>query len=238
MITKSQESIIEDITRRLREELRDVDLKLITIKVDNLEAEEKQTTDKVKIFMETNTEETEKETDILGTTELWTKYEEWNRKTNKEEGFKGSDIGAVNVVLSTNVMGHILTELNYKAKIGKYEGKAMRGYSNLKYRGEADESISVLKFMEKYTEKTNSTLDRVSISKLLPKFYTDNRERYGIETFRKKLNRFGYTTKGARETQRVEGRYGKEKVIKVGEAVLCILRVRLKNEFYREEWTK
>ena len=237
MITKSQKAVLEDATRRFKAELRDADLKVITLKVDILGSEEKSTTDKVKMFMKANTETTEKETDVLGTTELWDKYEEWNRKVNKEEGMSGMDIGAVNAILSTNVMGHILSELNYKAKMGKYEGKTVRGYSKLKYKGEADESISVLQFMEKYTEKTSSTLDRVSISKLLPKFYTDHRERYGLETFRKKLNRFGYTTKAAKATQRVEGRYGKEKVIKVGDAVLCILRVRLKNEFYREEWS-
>jgi len=237
-LTKSQESILEDIIRRFKDELKDAELKITALKVEVLEAEEISTAAKVKKFMEHSTEATEKETDVLGTTDLWNKYEEWNRKKNKEDGLTGMDIGAVNVVLSTNEMGRILSELNYKGKKGKYEGKTVRGYGYLKYKGEADNSISVKDFMEKYTENTDSTLDRISIEKLLPKFYRDHRERYGIETFRKKLNRFGYTTKAAKETQRVEGRYGKEKVVKVGKAELCILRVRLKNEFYREEWTQ
>jgi len=234
----SQKGIIEDIIRRFKDELRDAYFKVTTLKVELMEEEEISTMAKVKKFMENSTEMTEKETDVIGTTELWYKYEEWNRNKNKEDGLTGMDIGAVNVVLSTNEMGRILSELNYKSKKGKYEGKTVRGYGYLKYKGEADNSISVKEFMEKYTENTNSTLDRVSIEKLLPKFYREQRERYGIETFRKKLNRFGYATKAAKETQRVEGRNGKEKVVKVGKAELCILRVRLKNEFYRDEWTK
>ena len=229
--------ILEEITRRFKDELREHDYKVTTLKVERMGEEEISTLAKVKKFMEATTERTEKETDVLGTTELWYKYEEWNRKKNKEEGLTGMEIGAVNVVLSKNVMGHILTELNYKSKKGKYEGKTVRGYGYLKYKGEADNSIRVKEFMEKYTEKTDSTLDRVTIEKVLPKFYREHRERYGIETFRKKLNRLGYTTKAAKETQRVEGRYGKEKVVKVGKAELCILRVRLKDEFYREEWS-
>ena len=204
-LTTSQKAIVEDITRRFKEELRDHDLKVTKLKVEIMEGEEKSTIEKVKQFMEANTETTEKETDVLGTTELWEKYIEWNRKVNKEEGMRGMDVGSVNAILSTNVMGQILSELNYKSKKGKYEGKSVRGYANLKYKGEADSSVSVLEFMEKYTEKTKSTLDRVIISKILPKFYTEHRERYGEETFRKKLNRFGYTTKGAKATQRVEG---------------------------------
>lgn len=237
-ITISQKAILEDITRRFKEELRDANLKITTLKVELMEEEDISTMAKVKTFMDSITERTDKETNVLGTTELWYKYEEWNRNKNKEDGLKGMDIGAVNVVLSTNEMGRLLTELNYKSKKGKYEGKTVRGYGYLKYKDEADSSISVKEFMETYTETTNSTLDRVSIEKLLPKFYKTYRERYGIETFRKKLNRFGYTTKAAKETKRVEGIYGKEKVVKVGKAELCILKVRLKNEFYKEEWTQ
>ena len=229
----SQKGIIEDIIRRFKDELRDVDVKVTTLKVELMEEEEISTMAKVKKFMEHSTEMTEKETDVIGTTDLWYKYEEWNRKKNKEYGLTGMDIGAVNVVLSTNEMGRILSELNYKSKKGKYEGKTVRGYGNLRYKEEADNSISVKEFMEKYTEKTVSTLDRVTIEKVLPKFYREHRERYGIETFRKKLNRFGYTTKAAKETQRVEGRYGKEKVVKVGKTELCILKVRLKEDYYK-----
>ena len=236
-MNKSQESILVEISRRFKDELRDHNFKITTLKIEIMEDEEISTMAKVKTFMEYATEMTEKETDVLGTTNLWNKYEEWNRNKNKEDGLTGMDIGAVNAVLSTNEMGRLMSELNYKSKKGKYEGKTVRGYGYLKYKGEADNSINVLKFMEKYTEKTDSTLDRVSIQKLLSKFYTSYRERYGIETFRKKLNRYGYTTKAAKETQRVEGRYGKEKIVKVGKAEICILRVRLKNEFYREEWS-
>ena len=111
----SQKGIIEDIIRRFKDELRDAYFKVTTLKVELMEEEEISTMAKVKKFMENSTEMTEKETDVIGTTELWYKYEEWNRNKNKEDGLTGMDIGAVNVVLSTNEMGRILSELNYKS---------------------------------------------------------------------------------------------------------------------------
>ena len=240
MMTKSQEQIVEDITRRVKDELRDADMKLVTLQVEELDGEEVSTLENVKTFMETKTEKTEKITDVLQTTNLHNKYMEWNEEKNKElYPNKGRfERASINMVETTNAMGRLLSDLNHTKARGKFEGKSVRGYGYLKYQEEADTGISVLQFMEKYTERTKSTLDRVSIKKLLPKFYRDHSDRFGLESFSKKLNRYGYTTKPAKETQKVEGRYGKEKIIKVGVEVPCILRVRLKNEFYREEWTQ
>lgn len=239
-LTESQKEVLEDVRRRVKEELREVNLRLVDVKVEDIEEEELKTIEKVKLFMEENTECTEKKTDVLGTTDLYEKYCNWNRKKNHENNpnMNIRNCNSINYIENTNVLGKYLTHLNYTQWKAKREGRTIRGYGYLKYKGEADESRAVKEFMEKYAERTGSVKDRVSIAKLLPKFWRDHKERYGIETMTKKLIKYGYHTKAARETQRVEGRYGNEKVVKVGEIVPCILKVKLKNEFFRDEWTQ
>jgi hypothetical protein len=144
---------------------------------------------------------------------------------------------SINYIKNTSVLGKYLVHLNYTPWKAKREGKTIRGYGYLKYKDSADTSISVKEYMEKYTERTNSVKDRVAISKLLPKFYSEHKERYGLDTFKHKLVKYGYHTKAAKETRRVEGRYGQEKVIKIGEEVPCVLKVKLNNEFFREAWS-
>jgi len=242
MLSQSQELIVKDITERVREELRDAGLRLtIPMQVENLDDTEVKTIEKVKMFMEENTEKTEKVTDVLRTSELHDKYLEWNENKNNEiypEIESKHQRRLINWINETKEMGKLLSDLSYTKARGKYEGKTVRGYGYLKYKGEADTSISVLNFMEKYTERTKSSMDRIPITKVLPKFYREHSERYGIDKFTKMLNKYEYKTKAAKETKVVEGRYGKEKVVKCLEVVQCILKVKLKNEFYREEWTE
>ena len=201
---------------------------------------EKEIEENVRIFMERNTMETEKKTDVIGTTDLYNKYTLWNQEKNHKQNptLNKRSCVSLNSIESSSVFGKQLTQLNYKQWKAKREGKTIRGYGYLKYRECADSSVSVKEYMEKYTERTDSVKDRIAIRKLLPKFYGEHNERYGIEKFKNKLIKYGYRTKAAKETQRVEGRYGQEKVIKVGEEEMCVLKVRLKDEFYREEWTK
>jgi hypothetical protein len=242
MMSQSQELIVKDITERVREELRDAGLRLSKpILVEKLEDTEVKTIEKVKMFMEENTEKTEKVTDVLRTSELHDKYLEWNETKNNElypEIESKHQRRVINWINETKEMGKHLIDLNYTKARGKYEGKTVRGYGYLKYKGEADTSISVLKFMEKYTERTKSSMDRIPITKVIQKFYRENRERYGIEKFTKLLNKYEYKTKAAKETKIVEGRYGKEKVVKGNEVVQCVIQVKLKEEYYREEWTE
>jgi hypothetical protein len=245
--TKAQSDIVQDVKRRVRDELRELDLMLVDLKVVDLDAEEKATIEKVSMFMKDTTYVTEKQTDVIGTTELYEKYLQWNKEKNHEifpnipvESSPHIPIrscNSINYIKNTCVLGKYLVHLNYTPWKAKREGKTIRGYGYLKYKDSADTSISVKEYMEKYTERTGSVKDRVAISKLLPKFYSENKERYGLDTFKHKLVKYGYHTKAAKETQRVEGRYGQEKVIKIGEEVQCVLKVRLKNSFFREEWS-
>jgi hypothetical protein len=245
-LSKAQKEVIEDVKKRVRDEIRELDLMLIDMKVVDIQREEKETIEKVKMFMERNTYATEKQTDVLGTTELYEKYLKWNKEKNHEmfpnipensnPNLPIRSCNSINYIKNTSVLGKYLVHLNYTPWKAKREGKTLRGYGYLKYAESADTSISVKEYMEKYTEKTGSVKDRIVISKLLPKFYSEHKERYGLETFKHKLVKYGYHTKAAKETRRVEGRYGQEKVIKVGTEVPCVLKVRLKNEFFREEW--
>ena len=238
VLNERQKKLIEEETNRLRKVLIKEKIVIVDLKVRDIEEDEMETIEKVKKFMEEATEKTDKKTDVLGTSELLDKYIKWNtaynQKMNQEKPVR--ECGSMNYIETVNLFGKYLTNLNYSKWKAKQEGKTVRGYGYLKYKGESDD-INVKEFMEKYTEKTESVKDRISIQKLLPKYWRDNRERYGIETFKYKLIKYGYQTKAAKETQRVEGRYGKEKVIKVGEIVNCVLKVKLKNEFFREEWT-
>ena len=231
---------METIEKRLRAELYKEGKRLIELKVKDIDEEEQETIEKVKEFMEKNTDKTEKHTDVLGTTELHEKYLNWNQKVNHEKNPEIAKVncGSINYIDTNREFGKYLSDLGYIKGKAKREGKTVRGYSNVKYKESADTSISVKEYMEKYTERTDSVKDRVVISKLLPKFYKEYRERYGEVTFKNKLLKYGYHTKVAKETQIVEGRYGKEKYVKVGVEVPCVLKVRLKNEFYRDEWTQ
>ena len=237
MKSQMQKDRSEEIIKRLRAELLREHLKITALKIESIDDEDMSTIERVKEYMEETTEKTDKKTNIIGTTELWERYIDWNREYNTKNCIEGTPkykLNTINGVETTNVMGKHLTLLGYVQYQGKVEGKQTRGYGYLKYTEKNDKSINVLKFMEKYTEKTNSLKDRLVISKLLPKFYDENRERYGVETFSKKLNKYGYQTKGAKELQKTEGRYGREKVIKVGEAVPCVLKVILKGVPYDE----
>jgi hypothetical protein len=237
---ESQKEILEQITERLREELLGSNLKLLIIMVENIAQIEQTTLENVKEFMESSIEVTANQTDVIGTSELYDTYYKWNSEKQRKlyPEMVPQRSAMINYIENASVLGKHLVNLNYKTKAGRFEGKQVRGFGYIKYKGEADNSTSVKEFMEKYTERTESLKDKVSISKMLPKFYREHKERYGEEIFIKKLHRNGYKTKAAKETQRVEGRYGKEKVIKVGMPVNCVLKVRLKNEFYKEEWTQ
>jgi DNA-directed RNA polymerase specialized sigma54-like protein len=241
-LSKQQEEIWEGIEERLRGELLDNRMRIAVIKIEDVDDEEMSTVDKVKKFMEETTERTDKKTNVIGTTELWEKYIEWNYNENKKTMKEGDHMGTLNGknrVLTSNVMGKILTDLLYKKHNNKVEGKQTRGFGYLKYKSEADNSISVKEYMEKYTERTNSLKDRIVIKKLLPRFYDEYPERYGQEVFIKKLNRYGYHTKPAKEIQKTRGKYGNEVLKKVGEPVQCVLKVALRPDFYKnynEAW--
>jgi hypothetical protein len=191
--------------------------------------------------MEEHTERTGNKGDVIPTAELWYKYSDWNKKRNEQmypEMLK-TERDKIRQVLTANEMGRNLSLLEYDRGIGKVEGKTTRGYMKLKYKDSADTSVKVKEFMEKYTERTKSLKDRIAITKLLPKFYDENRERYGTESFSKKLNKYGYYTKPAKETKKEIDRYGVERYKKIGEAVPCVMKVTLKQEFYRnynEAW--
>ena len=235
VLTKEQNEVVEEVLRRARSELLDSKIKIVTLKVESIEDEEISILGNVKEFMEEITERTDTKGDMLGTTELWYKYEEWNEKRNERLYPEKSKVvrRGIKGLVSSNEMGRNLTLLEYKKGIGKVEGKTTRGYYYVKYKDTADTSIHVKDFMEKYTERTASLKDRIPISKLLPKFYDENRERYGVETFSKKLNKYGYYTKSAKEIENVIGKYGQVQRKKVGEAVPCVIKVTLKQEFYR-----
>lgn len=240
MLSESQKAVVEEVTRRIRDELREVNVRVVELKVEDIDEYEVETIEKVRMFMEENTMTTEKKTDVLGTTDLYNKYVSWNQKKNQElyPNKYIRDCVSINYVENSSVFGKHLTHMNYTQWKAKRENKTIRGFGYMKYRDGADNSVSVKEYMEKYTERTGSVKDRIAIRKLLPKFYKEHSERYSQETFKNKLLKYGYHTKAAKETQRVKGRYGQEKIIKVGEEVPCVLKVRLKDEFFREEWTQ
>jgi hypothetical protein len=63
MITKSPKAIVEDAKRRFKGELRDAVLKVITLKVDILDSEEKSPTETEHLYKEANPETTANERD-------------------------------------------------------------------------------------------------------------------------------------------------------------------------------
>lgn len=240
-IEESQEKILEDIIRRLKDELLSAELRYVSLKVESIYEEEVETIEKVKRFMNEVTEKTENKKNVMGTTELFEKYQEWNKETNMKEYPNETKFEHISRhgIDKANIMGRYLVSLNYKQRVGKYEGKVVRGYEGIKYKEEIDPSINVKKFMERYTEKTNSNKDKIAVRKMLPRFYREYTNRCGETGFSKKLNKYGYKTKPSKETQRVEGRYGKEKIIKVGEPIQCVLGVRFNSEYYKEMgWSK
>jgi hypothetical protein len=240
-LTREETEVVEDILKRTRSELLDNKMRIVTIKVERLDEGSMSILGNVKMYMEQNTERTENKRDVIPTTELWECYTVWNRKRNEQmyPEMKKSERDKIRQVITPNEMGRNLISLEYENGIGKVEGKTARGYIKLKYKDSADKSISVKEFMEKYTERTNSLKDRIAISKLLPKFYEENIERYGTESFSKKLNKYDYYTKPAKETRKEMDRYGVVKYKKIGEAVQCVMKITLKEEFYRnnnEAW--
>ena len=94
--------------------------------------------------MEETTEQTEKKTYVLGTSELLDKYIKWNttynQKRNPEKPLR--ECGSMNYIETVNRFGKYLTNLNYTQWKAKREGKTVRVYDYLKYKGATENDIS------------------------------------------------------------------------------------------------
>jgi len=156
-MNKYQEELKENFCHRWRQEAREVGLRITYIKIDVEKEEEYEKREKVKDFMEGETEKTENEKDIIMTNDLWDKYDDWNRDPTNNGG-------PSTMVGSATGMGMYLGQLNYNKFIGKINGKTVRGYTNIRYKSETSK---VNEFLSKFTIKTESGDDRIALKNLL-----------------------------------------------------------------------
>jgi len=180
------EKIKRDLIRKMREDLTEHNLVLRTIVIREQEEEEVTKENKVKEYLESETESTKSEKYVITTTELWDKYDDWN-----------ATAGTAKTMVNLGEMGRILSKLGYTKTRVRVNNRERRGYKCLKYK---TESSKVKEFMEEYTEETEDAKDRVSVRKLLMKHNTSYKPRESEISFKHKLNMYGYSTKTSYES--------------------------------------
>ena len=226
-LSESQEYIKRDLIYRLRQEAREhgMEVKLIVIEAEEEEKHTKR--EKVKEYMEENTERTENKKDIISVKEIWEQYDDWNR-------IRG---GVETYIDTTREMGVYLSQLEYEKEIMKRDSKVIRGYKNIKFKGE---STSVKEFLKKYT--TEDEEKRISIMNLLRVYNVNRRERgegekISTTEFTNKARKHGYKMKAAVEkptvisivTGKTKRRNGTtRKGTKIAER--CLMRLKWKEE--------
>lgn len=205
MKDKEIEYIKGDIIRRMRDELNDHNLVLRTIVISEREEEEVIKEEKVKEYMEKETEKTKSEKNVVTTRELWDKYDDWNAAT-----------GSAKTMINIAEMGRILSKLGYTKTRIRVNNQEKRGYKYLKYK---TESSKVKEFMEEYTEETEDVKSRISVRKLLMKHNSEYKPRESETSFKHKLNMYGYRTKTSYES----GKKGINNVIEP-----CVIKRKVK----------
>jgi hypothetical protein len=198
-LSESQKSIKKDILRRMNSELRDAGLVLRTMVVEVVTEEKIKKMKDVEEYLEERTERTENERDILTVGELFEGYENWQKK--KYDFNEHKKKVQETYITTTKEMGEYMTALEYPKFIGKVNGKTVRGYRTLRWN--TDTTI-VNEFMKKFTIRTESTEERISVENLLRvyKMYCEQKEqpkKINETEFRNKLRKYDYKAKAAVE---------------------------------------
>ena len=226
---KAREYVINDIIRRFKEELREHNKRVTVMKLRDDTEEEAVMEEELSEYLEETIEKTENKRDVIGTSELYDKWEKWMRERHRTNRGMQQKL--------TIGLTHFGRELNkqYKKQVLKTrDNKTIRGFECIKYKNE--EGTKVEEFMIKHIENTeDSILDRIPLKEVYYKYLEwGEGERMGPEKFQTEVTKTGeYKTKQASLKREVERRNGKTKVESIGgkyETQLCVMKVKWKDK--------
>ena len=221
---KAKEYIVQDIIRRFKEELKvnNYVVKVLNVKEQN--DEEVELTEILQEYLEEYTEKTENEKDILGSTDLYEKWQIWSR-----EKYKGRYAILNTTNISIQLFGKNLGNFYERGVEKTRQNKTIRGFKYIRYKSTTSK---VGEFMKKFIMQTeDGVLDRIPIKEI---YYTylkwGEGSKMGPETFNTHMQKAGtYKTKQACLKQEVTKLNGKQKIEKKGgkyNTQLCVMKVK------------
>lgn len=156
----------------------------------------------VKGFLDQTTVKTNNKKDKITTEDLFEKYTQWYNNKGK---YEYKDTMREWDIKSPQEFGKMMTQnfKEYESGRGQYRGKTKRYYNKIKYK--TMELNTVKEFLDKYTEKTEDSKDRIAITKLVRMYnILDYKPRTGNDYFKDKAKLGEYRVKTSYEN-RVKG---------------------------------
>ena len=221
---QAKEYIINDIIKRFKEELKDHNYKATVITVREETDEEIEITEILQTFLNEYTEKTENEKDLIGTNDLYEKWEIWTR--SKYEGIWWM-LNKTNIPI--NVFGRQMHSFYERGVQKTRQNKTIRGFKCIKYKSNTSK---VGEFMNKFIIQTeDSLLDRIPMKEMYYKYLKwGEGEKIGPEEFNTQMQKAGtYKTKQAHIKVKIEKENGKTKVESIGrkyDTKLCVMKVK------------
>jgi len=221
---EGKEYIKNDIIRRFKDELKDHNYIATVLTVREETDEEIELKEIVENFLNEYIEKTENKKDVIGTNELFEKWENWTREkyAGKWDMLNKTGIGVT----------HFGRELHKKYDRGVQktrQNKTIRGFQCIKYKSNTSK---VGEFMNKFIIQTeDSILDRIPMKEMYYKYLKwGEGEKIGPEEFNTQMQKTGeYKTKQARLKVKIEKENGKTKVESIGrkyDTKLCVMKVK------------
>ena len=219
---KAKEYIINDIIRRFKDELKEQNYIATALAVREQTDTEIELEEIVNEYLNEYTEKTESVKDIIGTNDLFEKWEVWTRVKyeDKQEMLKKlKNIGI-------NYFGREVHKFYERGMKKTKDNKTVRGFIKVRYKSETSK---INEFMKKFTIKTeDKVLDRIKINEILY-LYLDwgEGERIGPDVLNTRLQKYGYKTKRAYIKEKCEKLNGKTKIENKGtETHMCVMGVK------------
>ena len=234
MTEAAKEYIIKDIIRRFKSELLENRYVVTGLTVKEQSDEEITLQEVIEEYINEYTEKTENERDIIGTGDLYDKWEDWRRIK-----YSGRKEVLETTLVSLNTFGKEMHKYYERGMCKTRENKTVRGFKCIIYKSEMSK---VEEFMKKNTIKTeNTVLDRMPMIELLygykdwlgvspPSDEGQSRRSEkigGQEHLNTILRKYGYNTKRCYVKKEIVKDNGKTKIENASkETPMCVMGVK------------
>ena len=213
---------IEEIIKDFKNKLDVYNYEAVSLVVKERTDEDQSRIEIVKLFLNETIIETSNEKDIIGTTDL---YEKWNKWVNGR--YKYGSMEQMLTQITMKKFGNEVAKQYIRGKRKDPLNKTICGFIKIKYK--SDES-NVIEYMNKFTIKTNDkVLDRIPIEELYINYRRwDERIKIGPGQFHGIISK-EYRLKQACKYVEVEKANGKTKIEKVGnkyDTNLCVMELK------------
>ena len=213
------EYIVKDIIRRFKNELLDNRYIVTGLTVKEQNDEEITLQEVIEEYINEYTEKTENERDIIGTTDLYDKWEDWRRTKYNER----KEI-LLTTLITVNTFGKEVHKYYERGMCKTRDNKTIRGFKSIRYKSEMSK---VEEFMKKNTIKTEDTLlYRMTMTELLYgyKDWMEGENIGGQEHLNTILRKYGYSTKRCYVKKEVLKANGKKKIENVSKGTeMCVM---------------